>query len=103
MEPMTALNKEYFKRKNLVELTRIIATNYTSNQQQLPFTQKHYGLARQVFVKKICETVQSYCLTFDYISSIKKFYKSNSGENELEEIIDLDFLEKIDLDFMIVE
>ena len=37
MEPMTALNKEYFKRKNLVELTRIIATNYTSNWQQLPF------------------------------------------------------------------
>ena len=52
MEPMTLLDKEFFKRKNLVNLARIIASNYACDFQVLPFTQKYYGLARQIFVKK---------------------------------------------------
>ena len=51
MEPMTLLDKEFFKRKNLVDLARIIASNYACDFQVLPFAQKYYGLARQIFVK----------------------------------------------------
>ena len=95
------LNFELFKRKNLVDLAHIIKTNYVCDWEVLPFAQKCYRLARQIFVKKICDIGHSPCLAFDYISRIKKYYKSN--EMELETIIDMDFLEKIDPDYMIIE
>ena len=31
MEPLTPLNQEFFKRKNLVQFIQIIAANYASN------------------------------------------------------------------------
>ena len=73
MEPMTLLDKEFFKRKNLVNLARIIASNYACDFQVLPFTQKYYGLARQIFVKKNYVARNSPCLALEYISKIKKF------------------------------
>ena len=93
------LNFELFKR-NLVNLAHIITTNYVCNWEVLPFAQKYYGLARQIFVK-ICDMGHLPCLAFDYISRIKKYYKSN--ETELETIMNMDFLEKIDPDYMITE
>ena len=53
MEPMTLLNHEFFKQKNLVEVARIIATNYDSNWEALPFAQKYYRFAWQVLCKKV--------------------------------------------------
>ena len=92
MEPMTPLDKEFLKRKNLVDLACIIATNYVCDWEVLPFVQKYYGLARKIFVKKIYDMGHLPCLAFDYISRIKRYYKSN--EMELETIIDINFLEK---------
>lgn len=37
MEPMTLLDKEFSKRKNLIDLVRIIATNYVCDWEVLPF------------------------------------------------------------------
>ena len=48
MEPMTPLDKEFFKRKNLIDLVRIIATNYVCDWEVLPFAQKYYRLAKQI-------------------------------------------------------
>ena len=67
MEPMTLLDKEFFKRKNLVDLARIIASNYACDFQVLPFAQKYYGLARQIFVKKIFMARNSPCLAFSIL------------------------------------
>ena len=48
-----------------------------------------------------CDMGHSPCLAFDYISRSKKNYKSN--EMQQEKIIDINFLEKIDPDFTIIE
>ena len=103
MEPLMPLNQEFFERKNLVQLIWLIAENYASNWQQLPFTQKYYALARHVFVRKFCERGHSSCLAMDYMERIKLFYKSNSDGNNIEEIVNLEFLQKIDADFMIID
>ena len=104
MESMTPLYYEFFRQRNLIELPRIMATNYTSNWQALPFAQKYYGFARQLFVKKICAAGHWSCLALTYINNIKKFCKSyNDGEKNLEDIIDSEFLKYIDPDFMIIE
>ena len=71
MEPMTTLNYEFYKQKNLVELARIIATNCASNWQALPFAQKYYGFAQQVFVKKFCEAGHSSLLAMNYVDNLK--------------------------------
>ena len=101
MEPMTPLDTEFFQRKNLIDLVRIIVTNYVCDWEVLPFAQNYYGLAKQIFVKKICQTGHSACLAFEYINCIKKLHKSNYME--LETIIDMEFLQKIDPDFMIID
>ena len=88
MEPITPLDKEFFKRKNLVDLARMIVWNHACDWQVLPFAQKYYGLARQIFIKRICAAGHSPCLAFEYVMKIKKFYKSNQ-EDILEDIIDL--------------
>ena len=103
MEPLTPLDQEFFERKNLVQLIKLIAANYASNWQQLPFTQKYYGLARQVFVRKFCETGHSSCLAMDYVEIIKPLYKSNSAGKNIEEFFDLEFLQQIDLYFTIID
>ena len=103
MEPLTPLGKEFFKRKNLVDLAHIIATNHASDWQVLPFAQKYYGLAKQIVVYKICVAGYSSSLAFDYIGKIKKFYKSNDGDINLEHVIDLELLKYIDPDFMIID
>ena len=56
MELITPLSYEFFKTKSLVERIWLMATNYATNWQALPFSQKYYGFARQLFVKKICAT-----------------------------------------------
>ena len=75
MEPIKFLSYEFFKQKNLVELAHLISTNYASNWQALPFSQKYYGFLRQLFVKNVFPTGHSSCLAFDYITRIKRFYK----------------------------
>ena len=101
MEPMAPLDKEFFQRKSLIDLVRIIVTNYVCDWEVLPFAQNYYGLAKQIFVKKICQTGHSACLAFEYINCIKKLHKPNYME--LETIIDMEFLQKIDPDFMIID
>ena len=67
MKPLAPLSYEFVKQKNLVQLAQFLANNYTINWNELPFTQKYYGFARQIFVTKICATGHSACLAFDYI------------------------------------
>ena len=103
MEPMTPLPCKFFKQRNLIKLACIMAINYTSNWQALPFAQKYYGFGRQLFVKKICAAGHSSCLALTYIDNIKKLCKSyNDGAKNLKDIIDLEFLKYIDPDFMII-
>ena len=77
MEPMTSLSYKFFKQINLVELARIIATNYASNWQALPFAPKVYnGFAWQFFVKIFCAAGHSSLLAMNYFDNLKKFCKS---------------------------
>ena len=104
MKPMTPLNYEFFKQKKLVELACILATNYASNWQTLPFAQKYYGFPRQVFVKKFCEVGHSSLLPIYYVDNLKKFWKLYmDGEKNLEDVINVQFLIFIHPNFMIVE
>ena len=52
MKPLTPLDKEFFKRKNLVDLAGIIATNHACDWHVFPFAQKYYGLAWQILYIK---------------------------------------------------
>lgn len=103
MEPLTPLDKEFFKRKNLVDLAGIIATNHACDWHVFPFAQKYYELTWQIFVHKICTAGYWSSLAFNYIGKIKKSYKSNDGGINLEDIIDLQLLKYIDSDFMIID
>ena len=53
MESMTPLDKGFFKRKSLVDLVCIIATNCVCDWEVLPFAQKYYRLVTQTYMKKI--------------------------------------------------
>ena len=70
MEPMKPLVKEFFQRKNLIDFVCIIAANYVCDWEVLPFAQKYFGLAKQIFVNKICRTGHSACFVFEYINCI---------------------------------
>ena len=52
---------------------------------------------------KICAATYSSSLAFNYFGKIKKFYKSNDADINLEDIIDLELLTYIDPDFMIID
>ena len=69
----------------------------------MPLTQKYYRFAREVFVREFCESRHSSCSAMDYIKRMKLTYKSNCAGNNIEEIVNLDFLEKIDPEFMIID
>ena len=76
------------KKKNLVRLFRIIATNLRCNQEALPWAEKIYGMVKQIFVSKICKTGHGANLAFKYIHQIKLYI--HSSEVEIDEIVDLE-------------
>ena len=70
----------------------------------MPFAQKYYACARQLFVKKFCAAGHSSCLVLIYTDNIKKYCRSYiDGEKNLEDVIDVEFWKFIDPDFMIIE
>ena len=58
-------------------------------------------MEKQIFVHKFCKEGHSTDLAFEYIHQIKLYIRSN--EVEVDEIVDLEFLTKIDPDYMIID
>ena len=92
---------EYLKRQNLVMLIRILASNLNCNWDALPWAQKNYAMIKQIFVRKICKSGYSAKLAFDYIHQLKLYIHSEAVE--VDEIVDLEFLTKVNPDYMIID
>ena len=100
-EPNSFNDYDFLKKQNLVTLIRVIASNLHCNWEALPWAEKNYGMAKQIFTRKFCETGHSADLAFEFIYQIKLHICSD--EVEVDEIIDLELLKKIDPDYMIID
>ena len=58
-KPNSFVDYEIFFKKNLVTLIRVIASNLRCNWEALPWVEKTYGMAKQIFVRKFCKTGHS--------------------------------------------
>ena len=58
-------------------------------------------MAKQIFVHKICKAGHDTSLAIEYIYQTKLYMCSD--EVEVDEIVDLKLLEKIDPDYMIID
>ena len=85
----------------MVTLIRVITSNLRCNWEALPWAEKNYGMAKQIFTRKFCETGHSANLAFEFLYQIKLHICSD--EVEVDEIIDLELLKKIDPDYMIID
>ena len=103
MEPQSQLivTYEYLKSQNLVTLIRILVLNLNCNWDALPWVQKNYALIKQIFVRKFCKSGYSTILAFEYIHQLKLYIRSE--EVEVDEIVDLEILKKIEPDYMIID
>ena len=103
MEPQSQLivTYEYLKSQNLVTLIRILVLNLNCNWDALPWVQKNYALIKQIFVRKFCKSGYSTNLAFEYIHQLKLYIRSE--EVEVDEIVDLEILKKIEPDYMIID
>ena len=85
----------------MVQLARLLAANHSLNWDHLPFARKCCGFAKQLFVKTFYKSGKCCCFAYQFIEKLKKF--EGRGENgNLEEIVDLDFLGTIDMEYMII-
>ena len=102
MEPQSQsiVTFEYLKSQNLVILIHILALNLNCNSDALPWAQKNYAIIKQIFVRKFCKSGYSAHLAFDYIHQLKLYIPSEKFE--VNAIVDLEFLKKIDPDYMII-
>ena len=94
-------NYDFLKKQNLVRLIRILASNLRFNQKALPWGEKNYGMAKHIFVRKICKAGHDVNLPFEYIYQLKIYIRSD--EVEVDEIVNLEFFKRIDPDFMITD
>ena len=103
MEPQSQsiVTYEYLKRQNLVTLIYILALNLNCNWDASPWAQKNYAMIKQIFVRKFCKSGYSANLAFEYIHQLKLYIRSE--EVEVDKIVDLEFLKKIDPDYMIID
>ena len=92
---------DFLKKQNLVRLIRIIATNLRCNWEALTWAEKIYGMAKQIFVQKICEAGDSVNLAFEHIYQIKLYIRSD--EAKVDEMVNLELLKKLDPDYMIID
>ena len=90
-KPNSFVEYDFFKKTKL-RLICIIAANLCCNWEALPWAEKIYGMAKQIFVSKICKAEHSADLAFEYSYQIKLYICSD--EIEVDEIIDLQFLKK---------
>ena len=58
-------------------------------------------MAKQIFLRKVCKSGHSTNLAFEYIHQIKLYIRSD--EVEIDKIVDLEFLKKIDPDYVIID
>ena len=102
MEPQSQsiITNEYLKNQNFVMLIRILALNLRCNWDALPWAEKSYEMVKEIFVRKFCKSGHSADLAFEYIYQLKLYIRSD--EVEVDEIVDLEFLKKIDPDYMII-
>ena len=61
---------------------------------------ENYAMIKQIFVRKFCKSGYSTNLAFEYIHQLKLYI--HSEDFEVDEIVDLEFLKKIDPDYMII-
>ena len=71
--------------------------------KHLPWAEKNFvaKTAKQILVRKYCTAGHSNNLAFEYIYQIKLYICSD--DVEVDEIVDLTFLKKIDPDYMIID
>ena len=67
----------------------------------MPWAEKTYSLAKQIFVHQICKAGHGANLAFEYIHQIKLCIRCS--EVEVDEIVDIEFLKKIDPDYKIID
>ena len=103
MEPQSQLTVtyEYLKRQNLVMLIYILALNLNCNWDASPWAQRNYAMIKQIFVRKFCKSGYSTNLAFEYIHQLKLYICSE--EVEVDEIVALEFLKKIDPHHLIID
>ena len=58
-------------------------------------------MIKQIFVRKFYKSEYSADLAFEYIHQVKLYIRSE--EVEVDEIVDLEFLKKINSDYMIID
>ena len=99
MEPQSQsiVTYEYLKRQNLVTLIYILIYNWDAS----PWAQKNYAMIKQIFVRKFCKSGYSTNLAFEYIHQLKLYICSE--EAEVDEIVALEFLKKIDPHHLIID
>ena len=66
----------------------------------MPWVENNHGITKQILVRKICKAGYSTNLAFQYIYQIKLFISID--EVEVDEIVDLELLKKIDPDYMVM-
>ena len=69
--------------------------------EALPWAVKIYGIAKQIFLNKICKAETMSNLTFEYIHQIKLYIRSD--EVEIDEIVDLELLKQTYPNYMIMD
>ena len=100
-KPNSFNNYDFLKKQNLVRLICILASNVLCNWKALPWAEKNYGMAKQVFIWKICKAGHNANLAFEYIYQLKLYICK--GQGEVDELVDLEFLKRIDPDYMIID
>ena len=88
-------------QKIKIILIHILASNLCCNWSALPWAQKTYGMAKQIFVRKFCKSGHRANLAFEHIHQIKLYIQSD--EVKADEIVDLEFVKKIDPYYMIID
>ena len=88
-DPNSFNNYDFLKKQNLVRLIRILASNLRCNRKALPWGQKNYEMAKQIFVRKICKAGHSANLAFKYIYQLKLYICND------DEIVELELLKKL--------
>ena len=77
----------------MVRLIRILASNLRCNRKALPWGQKNYEMAKQIFVRKICKAGHSANLAFKYIYQLKLYICND--DVKVDEIVELELLKKL--------
>ena len=94
-EPKTPLEINWFKAKSLKQLLKICHDYWNLNWKEMPFGQKYYCFARQVFIRKCSKTRILPTEAFQFVYCVTKGF---NGGTPVEEIVDCKILKLFDYD-----